>query len=319
MAHIAIVDDDPITRSILQIALEQAGHEVSVAKDGREGLTLLRDQRPEIAICDWMMPEMDGLELCRAVKGDRHLHATFVILLTSREQVEDRVLGLDSGADEFLSKPINAQELKARIRAGLRLHGLATALKQANEQLRARNRVLESLCLTDELTGTLNRRAFDATLARFLDLNLPERPDRLCLFMLDLDRFKQVNDTHGHPVGDIVLKTVSQRLLNHSLANSWLYRYGGEEFSCLVVDLDETEAWAFGERLRQAIACEPIHISHALDLPITLSIGGAIASVRPETSPSDFVAIADRALYQAKSSGRNCLRLLDATGVPLAP
>lgn len=311
MAKIAIVDDDPITRLILQTALEQAGHQVILAENGREGLQIVGEQHPEIVICDWMMPEMDGLELCRRIKGDRDLHTIFLILLTSREQVEDRVRGLDSGADEFLSKPIDAQELKARIRAGLRLQNLTTALKQANDRLRDRNRVLESLCLTDELTGTLNRRAFDQTLERFLFI---ARSDRLCLFMLDLDRFKQINDTHGHPVGDRVLQTISQRLLDVSVSNSWLYRYGGEEFSCIATDLNLQETVRLGEFLRKTVADTPVSISDDLQLSVTISIGGVLANTTSLNSSDKLVAIADRALYQAKAEGRNCLRLLDVRG-----
>ncbi|MBE9041049.1 diguanylate cyclase [Oscillatoriales cyanobacterium LEGE 11467] len=310
MAKILIVDDDPTTRLILKKALQNAGHSVFVAKNGLDGLTQVKTLHPALVICDWMMPQMNGLDFCAAVKADRTLATTYIILLTRRGHVDDRVKGLDSGADEFLSKPIEVQELTARVRAGLRLHRLAQELKEANQKLIARNHLLESLSMTDRLTGLLNRRALDRTLPHLLRQTYSTQGDQdyLCIFMMDIDRFKQVNDLHGHLVGDVVLRAVAERLLGIAHPQSSLYRYGGEEFTCVAPGLSPTLALEYGESLRMAVASSAINIPDGKTLPVTLSIGGAIASQNNRFSDRELLLQADGALYQAKQAGRNCLQ-----------
>ncbi|MDY6939783.1 MAG: diguanylate cyclase [Cyanobacteriota bacterium] len=312
MAKILIVDDDPTTRLILKKALQNAGHSVLSAKNGLDGLEQVKTLHPALVICDWMMPQMNGLDFCAAVKADRALATTYIILLTRLGHVDDRVKGLDSGADEFLSKPIEVQELTARVRAGLRLHYLTQELKEANQKLIARNQLLESLSMTDRLTGLLNRRALDRTLPHLLKQTYIARESQgyLCVFMLDIDRFKQVNDIHGHLVGDIVLRTVAERLLGVAHPNSSLYRYGGEEFTCITPGLDPQLAFEYGESLRQEIASCAIDIQDGKTLSVTLSIGGAIASQTNRIGDRELLLQADSALYRAKQAGRNCLKLL---------
>ena len=310
MAKILIVDDDPTTRLILKKALQNAGHSVFVAKNGLDGLAQVKTLHPALVICDWMMPQMNGLDFCVAVKADRTLATTYIILLTRRGHVDDRVKGLDSGADEFLSKPIEVQELTARVRAGLRLHRLTQELKEANQKLIARNQLLESLSMTDRLTGLLNRRALDRTLPHLLrqTYNMRDSQDYLCVFMMDIDRFKQVNDIHGHLVGDIVLRSVAERLLAKGHPQSSFYRYGGEEFTCITPGLDPTSALKYGESLRMEIASSAIDIHNGKTLPVTLSIGAAVASQNNRVSDRELLLQADKALYQAKQAGRNCLQ-----------
>ncbi len=321
---ILIVDDDPTARLVLKKALENAGHEVFVAGNGKEGLERAREVHPALIICDWMMPKMNGIELCRQVKSDPELETTFFILLTSRERVNDRIEGLDSGADEFLCKPIEVQELRARVRAGLRLSSLTRQLKEANQKLLVRNQLLESLSLTDPLTGMLNRRAFDRSLPHLLQQFHPEPHHEnaryLCLFVLDIDRFKLVNDTYGHLVGDRVLKVVAERLQESGHPNSSFYRYGGEEFTCITPGINRTTALLYGEHLRRAIADFPVELSQEKTLSVTISIGGAMTlrSPVPDGSDTNLVTAqrcvhqADRALYQAKKEGRNCVRISEA-------
>jgi diguanylate cyclase (GGDEF)-like protein len=323
MAKILIIDDDPSVLLVIKNSLQLMGHEVTVASNGEDGLTKARQLHPHLIICDWMMPALNGLEVCRQIKSDPELSVTFFILLTIRGDVKDRVEGLDTGADEYLSKPIDMSELRARVRAGLRSQGLMQelrvankALLQANQQLTARNELLESLSLTDQLTGLLNRRAMDRALPHMLrqvgnrDANTRYR--YLCLFVIDVDYFKRVNDTHGHSVGDSVLQAIAGRLQSNARPNSQLYRYGGEEFVCITQGLSPEAAWEYGEFLRSCIAKDPIKVSENLLLSVSISIGGAIASGTNLVDSQTLLRQADRCLYQAKGEGRNCLRMFCA-------
>ncbi|GAB4296441.1 MAG: hypothetical protein Fur0025_33990 [Oscillatoriaceae cyanobacterium] len=174
-------------------------------------------------------------------------------------------------------------------------------------QLMARNKLLESLALTDQLTGLPNRRAMDQALMQILRSSTSEG---VWLFMLDVDYFKRVNDTYGHPTGDHLLKEIADRLGAVTRSDSWLYRYGGEEFVCIATGLSVEAAWDYGECLRQAIAELPFQMSPKLALPITISIGGATISAGNAAEKQALLDLADRALYEAKRCGRNCIRLL---------
>jgi diguanylate cyclase (GGDEF)-like protein len=320
MSKILIVDDDSATRLLLKRTLQTEGYQVTVARNGSEGLALARQLHPDLIICDWMMPVMDGLQLCRRVKAEEELATAFFILLTWRKSVGDRVEGLDSGADEFLWKPVDMNELQARVRAGLRVGGLMQQLSaanreltQANQKLKARNELLESLSLTDQLTGLLNRRALEQTLPHLLQQvgsrQAGARYRYLCAFVIDVDHFKQVNDNHGHQAGDWVLRALAGRLQANIRPSSFLYRYGGEEFVCLTPGISPNNAWAYGESLCALISSDPIQVSEDLAIPVTISIGGAIASESNLLNSQDLLHQADRALYQAKRGGRNCLQM----------
>ncbi|MEW5858904.1 MAG: response regulator [Cyanobacteriota bacterium] len=323
MSKILIIDDDPSVRLVIKNSLQLLGHEVTVATNGEEGLAKAKELYPHLIICDWMMPVINGLEVCRQVKSDPELSLAFFILLTIRGDVKDRVEGLDTGADEYLPKPIDMSELRARVGAGLRLHRLTRelseanqALRQVNQQLTARNELLESLSLTDQLTGLLNRRAMDQALPHMLrqvgnrDANTRYR--YLCVFLIDVDHFKGVNDTYGHTVGDCVLQAIAGRLQSNARPSSLLYRYGGEEFVCITLGLNLHNGLEYGESLRSCIAARPFKISNDLLLPITISLGGAIASAVNLVDSQDLLHQADRALYRAKHEGRNCLRMFSA-------
>ncbi len=189
------------------------------------------------------------------------------------------------------------------------------------KQLIARNKLLESLALTDELTGLPNRRAMEQALPQMLPHSAAQEKsaysDYICLFALDVDFFKRVNDTYGHPTGDAVLKEIAARLQRQARANSWFYRYGGEEFICLTVGIGPETAWEYGESLRRAIAQEPFKTSEGVEIPLTISIGGAIAplsglaseGVKIGQDPQTLLEFADRALYQAKGQGRNRVQI----------
>lgn len=320
-AKVLIIDDERTTRLILKQTLDCEKYEVKVATNGAEGLIIANDFYPDLIICDWMMPVLDGLEVCRQIKGNPKLASTFFILLTAREQISDRVQGLDTGADEFLCKPIDLNELTARVRAGLRLFRLTQQLRATNQELRqvnqrlhARNELLESLSMTDSLTGLLNRRALDQSLPHLLQ-QVGKRDGNtvhyryLCIFMIDVDYFKQVNDNYGHKIGDSVLRILANRLQGNVRPHSSLYRYGGEEIACITPGIHPKKVKDYGESLRKAIADRPFAISEDLQISITISMGCAIASQRNAFNAQDLLHQADLALYQAKHNGRNCLRL----------
>lgn len=320
ICKILIIDDELTTRLILQKSLEDEQYQVKVARNGKEGLKIAEEFHPDLIICDWIMPVLDGLGVCQQIKANPKLAGIFVILLTGREEVSDRVTGLDSGADEFLCKPIEINELKARVRAGLRISRLNQQLKatneqlyQLNKQLQARNEILESLSMTDAMTGLLNRRALEQSLPHLLAQVGKRNGEHtyyryLVIFMIDVDYFKRVNDNYGHKIGDHVLKILAQRLQSNVRPNSSLYRYGGEEIICVTPGIHPKKIRDYGESLRQAIAAHPFKVSADLKLQITISLGGAIATETDFFSPQDLLNQADLALYQAKHDGRNCLR-----------
>ena len=316
--QILVVDDDRVHLAyVSEVLSRQSGYQVKAIEGGKAAWEWLRNtppnQLPNLIVCDWTMPDLSGVDICRRVKATPDFRLIYFILLTARAEVEDRVKGLDAGADEFITKPVDPEELQARVRAGLRLQQLTHALVQANRQLQARNELLESLSLTDPLTGVLNRRALDQALPQILKQVGPRfseaRYRSLCLLMLDVDYFKKVNDTHGHFAGDCVLRAVAQRLQSQQRPSSLLYRYGGEEFVCITPGLNLKRSLYYAEFLRQLVAREPIVISPKRSIPITISIGGSVVIDTHIGDVQEVVNSADKALYEAKQRGRNRVEL----------
>ncbi len=311
-----VVDDDSVTRCFVGGVLKACGYQVETWEDGQmawEQLQALDEsQWPDMVICDWVMPKLSGLDFCRRLKGSTAGQFVYFIFLTARSELKDCLQGLEAGADEFIAKPVAPEELRARVQAGLRLQRLVQALAQANRQLQARNELLESLALTDPLTGALNRRALDQALPRLLQQVGPQGKARyryLCLLMLDVDHFKQINDTYGHFIGDCVLQAIVERLQQHLRPSSLLYRYGGEEFVCVTPGLSPSRCQRYAESLRQAIASRPVEVSPRRSLAVTISIGGVVISEDHPLPPEVALQQADEALYQAKRAGRNRVQL----------
>ncbi|MDX2270638.1 MAG: diguanylate cyclase [Cyanobacteriota bacterium] len=313
--RLLVIDDDRATLTYVAEVLEASKYLVETIEGGKsvwEQLTRMAPHHlPNMIICDWTMPELTGVDICRRLKATPEFQYVYFILLTARTEIQDRVKGLDAGADEFITKPVDPDELRARVRAGLRLQQLTQALAQANRQLQARNELLESLSLTDQLTGVLNRRALDQALPHLLEQVGPRfseaRYRYLCLMILDVDHFKQVNDTYGHYAGDCVLQAVAQRLQARLRPSSLLYRYGGEEFICITPGLNHQRSYRYAEYLRSVIANDPIAISPKRAIPITISVGGTVVTDLQSVEALTAINQADQALYQAKQSGRNCV------------
>ena len=286
---ILVVDDNVELRLVIKALLTQHGWEVLTASNGDEAYALLqRDDAPALAIVDWMMPGMSGPELCRKLRESDETGRTYILMLTGRRSSDDVVAALDSGADDFVSKPFNIDELEARIRAAQRL------ISQ-REQLRTQANM-------DELTGILNRAAIRETLTRALEQAIRE-DSAVSVVLCDADGFKQVNDTYGHPVGDAVLRGLAKRLRARLRPNDAVGRYGGEEFLIVLPGSCLQRAMAVAERLRENVCGEPLQTS-AGRLPVTVSLG--VATGRGDNLNLDtLISEADQALYRAKQRGRN--------------
>jgi diguanylate cyclase (GGDEF)-like protein len=293
--RILVADDTAISRRLLEGTLTRLGHEVITVEDGLQAIdALLAADGPRIAILDWMMPGADGLEVCREIRRRSDTYI-YLILLTGRDGETDMVTGLDSGADDFLTKPFNSGELRARLRSGSRVLDLQNGLLEAQEALRA-------LALRDHLTGLDNRRAILAQLDR--ELNRARHEKRpLAVALVDLDHFKQINDTRGHAEGDAVLKRAAGALKSQLRQYDFIGRYGGEEFLVVLPGCNLEMAMPIAERLRSIVPAEPSG-PEASQASVTVSIGVASTDVFG-IKPDPLIAAADAALYRAKARGRN--------------
>jgi diguanylate cyclase (GGDEF)-like protein len=296
---ILIAADDVISRQLLAATLKKLGHEVTIASDGREAVQRLSaEDAPRFAILDWMMPELDGLEVCRQLRkrGDPYV---YIILLTARSEHADMVRALDGDVDDFLAKPFDIAELKARLRSGARILDLQEGLVRSREELR-------HLATHDHLTGTLNRRA----VVDQLDIEL-RRASRdgtsVAVVIADLDHFKHVNDRYGHSAGDAVLVQAAVRIRSVLRGHDVIGRYGGEEFLIILPDCGPVEAVEAAARACQAVATSPTVTGDTL-LSVTASAG--IATTRSgATAVQKLIDAADKALYRAKAAGRNRIEL----------
>jgi two-component system chemotaxis response regulator CheY len=292
---ILIVEDDPVSRRLLESFLTEWGHDVQLAVNGSEAWEILQNpDAPNLVISDWMMPEMDGLELCRRIRAAGKSGYIYFIILTAKEKKEDMVKGLEAGADDLLVKPFSHEELKCRVLIGERI-------------LNLEKRILQ-LASTDSLTGILNRRAFMERLKAELERAARENTP-LSIIMADIDHFKRVNDEHGHQTGDRVLQEFSRRLMKLARPYDFLGRYGGEEFIACLPNTNEEQARLIAERLRRGVEEMVVSLPDGTNIPITASFG--TASCRAEAVKDDVDRIikrADDALYKAKREGRNCVR-----------
>jgi diguanylate cyclase (GGDEF)-like protein len=282
---------------MLQATLEKWGYEVLTCADGSEAWDALqKDDCPKLAIMDWMMPEMDGPTICGKLREQHDRPYTYVILVTSRDRREDLLAGLDAGADDYVIKPFDPTELELRLRIGQRI-------VQLQEQLIAARDAFEYQAAHDSLTGLWNRRAVLDLLAKELSRARREHGP-LSVVIVDIDKFKNINDTHGHLAGDSVLCEVAETIQASVRAYDSVGRYGGEEFIIVIPGSDLDHAAQQAERLRAGIESKTFNVD-GKGIGVTISLG--VAQVDPSRDPDldSIVRRADEALYEAKRLGRN--------------
>ncbi|MEQ8768554.1 MAG: diguanylate cyclase [Planctomycetota bacterium] len=295
---ILIVDDDAHIRRALSILLKIPGCETIEAEDGRQALERLEQAGDDVKliISDIMMPNIDGLELCRRLKADEMSRDIYFIMLTAREGVKDRVKGLEIGADDYVQKPFDATELRARVKAGLRIVNLQSELKN-------KNRILHQLSITDGLTGAYNHSYFQRAFEKEFERARRYTRD-LSLLVCDIDNFKGFNDRFGHGTGDTVLTNVARIVRSITRDSDIVARYGGEEFVVLIPETPLETAYQVADKIRIAIA-EAGLVVEEQRLDVTISIGAACFNGENFGSRTAFFNSADSALYRAKHEGKN--------------
>lgn len=290
--RILIAEDSLVVRTVVCDQLEEEGYEVVEAVDGESALAQAAACLPDAILLDIEMPGLDGHQVLACLKGDPELSDIPVVFLTGRTSTDDMVAGLRAGAHDYLKKPFEPAELIARI-------GGAVRIKRLQDELRIRNEQLDRLSRIDGLTGIYNRRHLDEQLLEMS--NFARRHGRpLAVLMLDIDHFKLVNDHDGHPAGDRVLQEFARRLQATVRAGTVVGRWGGEEFLAIAPQTNVDEAKMLGERIRSAIAAEPVDVGHHR-ISITVSVGCAVGL----ESAGVLVEQADAALYRSKAEGRN--------------
>ncbi len=291
---VLIAEDDTSSRLLLQKVLERWGYQVVAVTDGDQAWQVLtQDQAPALAILDWMMPGLDGVEVCRRLRALGLDDPPYLILLTSRADKHDVATALEAGADDYVLKPFDRDELRARLLVGKRFVELNRKLLEAKA-------ALERLAVTDPLTGVLNRRGILAGLEE--ELARAEREGHaLSVGLLDIDHFKRINDLHGHAVGDIVLRVVVERAQAALRSYDSLGRFGGEEFLIVLPGLPLERTFSVLERIRTRVGQTPVSAG-VEQVPVTVSLGGATYR---GGSVDALIQAADEALYRAKAQGRN--------------
>lgn len=297
---ILIAEDDALSRVMLEKTLVRAGYEVLSVENGECALKELnKEDPPRLALLDWIMPGKDGVSVCRELRQHTEQAYTYLILLSSKESKAEIVEGLESGADDYLTKPFDVEELKARLRAGERILELEDRLVEARESMRFR-------ATHDLLTSLWSRGVIVELLSRELQRSFREN-SCTALMMCDIDHFKQVNDQHGHSTGDDVLREVARRLQHSVRSYDMVGRYGGEEFLVVLNRCDPSSAFARAENLRATICGKPFQ-ARSTALSVTVSIGLALSCDFVNRDVDAIIQEADAALYAAKEAGRNCVR-----------
>ncbi|MEI7970217.1 MAG: HDOD domain-containing protein [Betaproteobacteria bacterium] len=317
--RILVVDDDSTVLKVVSRLLAQEGYSVGTAHDGRDALRLAVSGKPQMIVCDWLMPGMDGLSLCRSLRATDEGKRIYFLLLTSNEEEDRLVEAFEAGVDDFITKPVSRRVLTARLRAGLRVIRMQQEIERDSQSLRRfatelalANRRLRQAALTDPLTALPNRRYAMERLDQEWSASLRNRRT-FSVMMVDIDRFKAVNDAHGHEAGDQVLRQVAITLRKAARSEDVICRLGGEEFLVISPDTQLAPVMRLAERLRQAICAVPMMVG-ALHYPLSVSIG--VAERLPSMVHFDeLLKAADVVLYRAKRAGGNCVQ---AAGLPVS-
>ena len=307
--RILIADDSAVYRKLLEQTLGDKEYALVFAQNGHQAIQRMAEQPADLVIVDWMMPDLTGLEICEHIRSRPDSAYSYIIVLTGKSEKQNVVAGLGAGADDYLTKPFDKDELIARVAVGHRVI-------QLHRQVEAKNVVLQELALTDMLTGLPNRRAIEEWAARQLS-GAVRHGFSFHVVMVDIDHFKLVNDTHGHDAGDCVLRKFAQMLKTSSRSSDICGRMGGEEFLLAFSHSSDENALLFTERLRAQLEATSF-VFNGQARPITASFG--IAGLKPGRA-SDFASLAsqaDSALYLAKRGGRNRIEIVPTTNEALA-
>ena len=296
---VLVAEDEPVSRLRLQAFLSKWGYSVLVAADGAEALRVFQRERPRLVVLDRLMPHMDGIDLCRTIRRHAAEPYVYVIMLTAQDDSREIIEGFEAGADDYITKPFEVQELEARVRTGARIVELQEQLIAAREQLRIE-------ATHDSLTGLLNRGAFFEGLHKEV-VRARRYKTPLALIMADLDHFKAINDRHGHPNGDRVLRETAHRLRAAIRGSDVIGRYGGEEFVVAAPDCGLEDARALAEQFRASIGTLPVEIGGEW-IFVTMSLG--VAATTEMDDADRLLQVADDALYRAKNAGRNTVEVV---------
>ena len=306
---ILVVEDESNSRLLLKTYLTSDDYKVKLARSGEEALEIAAAHPPSVIILDIILPGMNGYEVCKRLKHSIRTSFIPIILVTALRGNDERVQGIEAGADDFISKPFNRVELLTRIKSLLRIKALNDALEQKIEELEKAKTKLRKLAVTDGLTGLYNYRAFRRQLhmevQRSKRFNLP-----VSLLMMDIDHFKAYNDRFGHLNGDRVLKRFAQILHENIREVDCLARYGGEEFALILPGTEKKAAKIVAEKVRRLVERSPFPMEKKLPKGrVTISVG--VASYPEDTrDEEEFIRLSDIAMYRAKKSGRNRTVLL---------
>ena len=290
---VAVIDDCPEIRALIKARLREERVDIFFAGGGVEGLELVKTVLPDLILLDVDMPDLDGLAVITRLKADPLTHNIAVIFLTGDSSPAAKVKGFDLGAVDYVTKPFEPAELRARVRSSLRTKYLLDLLSQR--------------AMLDGLTGLWNRAYFNDRLAALSPATSADVPDGAALVMLDVDHFKKINDTHGHPFGDEVLRAVARMLGERCRAADVVCRYGGEEFAVVCTASGGDGARGLAESLRAGVK------SLVFSRPVSVTASFGVASYAQPMTPADLVSAADKALYTAKHAGRDRVELAPAT------
>jgi diguanylate cyclase (GGDEF)-like protein len=291
-----IAEDDLISMKILEKHAKTWGFEVYTANNGKKAWNTFQKENIQIAILDWMMPRMSGIELCEHIRQKTSEEYAYIILLTSRKNQNDVITGLTAGADDYITKPFNIPELKIRLKIGSRIIKL-------QQQLLESKRKIQEIAIHDSLTTLLNRTEIVRILSEAFEQTRREKKP-LGAIMLDIDHFKKINDNFGHQTGDSVLTEIAIRLKENIRPYDKIGRYGGEEFLVVLPNCGLIEVAQIAERLRVSICKKKIKTENQL-LNISISLGCTSLENPNISSPKELMNISDHALYEAKKEGRN--------------
>lgn len=302
---ILLVEDDKLQAKTTKEYLEKAGHEIVWAENGISAIKSAKTDSFDLIVLDLVLPDLDGNEVCRWLKNTKDTKDIPIIILSAKGTAKEKVVGLEAGADDYLHKPYDPSELKARIYACLRTKALQDELKNKNRQLEEVLLQMETLAMTDQLTGLFNRRYFSSVFEKEFSRTMRYNHPASCL-MIDIDHFKRINDEYGHHAGDQVLKEISQIMTDCLRKSDTLARWGGEEFIILLPETTKENALQVASRILNSVSTQKFS---SLPGRVTVSIGLA-GTPDPNINDSEkLIAASDRALYEAKNKGRNRIEI----------